>query len=273
MKRKIMAIVGILLLLAVSGMGCKDSSVYKHYSDSYYEKQFEAPAKGDTMARIETSMGNIVIRLFPKEAPKTVENFVTHAKEGYYDGLLFHRVIKDFMIQSGDPNGTGTGGESIWGKTFDDENCSYLGTYRGALCMANRGPNTNVSQFFIITQQDKDVDFYQRLNLDIADKYKVDDAKINKFAEVGGAIYLDFQMSNLRAKTYPDAYSQYTHTVFGQVVEGMDIVDAICNVRTYGEKEINEAIIKYGKDQTVALKDKPIEDVVVQHIEIYKFGS
>ena len=77
--------------------------------------QLSEPNNGDPIAVIKTSMGDITVRLFPQYAPKAVENFTTHAKNGYYDGVIFHRVIENFMIQSGDPTGTGTGGESIWG--------------------------------------------------------------------------------------------------------------------------------------------------------------
>ena len=82
--------------------------------------QLAKPVSGETVATMKTSMGDIKIRLFPEAAPKTVENFTTHAKNGYYDGLIFHRVINDFMIQGGDPTGTGCGGQSIWGSTFED---------------------------------------------------------------------------------------------------------------------------------------------------------
>ena len=113
-------------------------------------KQLDKPQKGETMAVMHTSMGDIAIRLFADKAPKTVENFTTHAKNGYYDGLKFHRVINDFMIQGGDPRGNGTGGESIWGGSFADEFDVELHNLRGALSMANAGPNTNGSQFFIV---------------------------------------------------------------------------------------------------------------------------
>ena len=112
--------------------------------------QLAKPVSGETVATMKTSMGDIKIRLFPEAAPKTVENFTTHAKNGYYDGLIFHRVINDFMIQGGDPTGTGCGGESIWGSTFEDEFCTDLHNLRGALSMANAGPGTNGSQFFIV---------------------------------------------------------------------------------------------------------------------------
>jgi peptidylprolyl isomerase len=104
------------------------------------------------VATMETTKGTIVIELRADLAPKAVENFVTHSKNGYYDGLIFHRVIKDFMIQGGDPTGTGTAGESIWGKPFKDEfTPNAVFDKAGILAMANSGPNTNGSQFFITT--------------------------------------------------------------------------------------------------------------------------
>ncbi len=112
--------------------------------------QLDRPQKGETVAVMHTNMGDIAIRLFPEKTPKTCENFMTHAKNGYYNGLIFHRVIRDFMIQGGDPTGTGCGGESIWGDSFEDEPDIELRNYRGALSMANAGPGTNGSQFFIV---------------------------------------------------------------------------------------------------------------------------
>ena len=101
---------------------------------------------------LETSKGAIELELYPKVAPKAVENFVTHVKEGYYNHVAFHRVIRGFMIQSGDPTETGRGGESIWKKPFGDEfKQGYTFDESGVLAMANRGPNTNGSQFFITT--------------------------------------------------------------------------------------------------------------------------
>ena len=131
----------ILLVTMVSMAGCAANP---------YEKQFEMPKKGDTIAVIKTNYGDFTVRFFEKEAPKAVENFITLAKEGYYDGVTFHRVIKDFMIQAGDPTGTGAGGQSCWGEPFENEISEYLSPFRGALCMANSGKdNTNKSQFFI----------------------------------------------------------------------------------------------------------------------------
>ncbi|KAJ2748411.1 Peptidyl-prolyl cis-trans isomerase cyp15, partial [Coemansia nantahalensis] len=113
-----------------------------------------APAKRQTArsAVLRTTMGDIHLALFPEHAPKAVENFVVHARDGYYNGVLFHRVIKRFMIQTGDPLGDGTGGESIWGREFEDEFAPSLRHDRPfTLSMANAGPNTNGSQFFITT--------------------------------------------------------------------------------------------------------------------------
>src|SRR5665213_3248097 len=105
-----------------------------------------------TIVVLETNQGNIELTLFADKAPKTVENFVGLVKKGYYNGLIFHRVIKGFMIQGGDPTGTGSGGTSIWGGDFADEiKPDLVFDKPGVLAMANRGPNTNGSQFFITT--------------------------------------------------------------------------------------------------------------------------
>ena len=104
------------------------------------------------IAVFKTTKGDFEVELRPDLAPKAVENFTTHAKNGYYNGLIFHRVIKNFMIQGGDPTGTGRGGESIWGKPFEDEfSPKALFDKPGILAMANAGRNTNGSQFFITT--------------------------------------------------------------------------------------------------------------------------
>ena len=101
---------------------------------------------------LETTQGNIELELYPDVAPLAVENFVTHVKDGYYNGIAFHRIIKNFMIQGGDPTETGRGGESIWGKPFKDEFKGKLFDRSGILAMANAGPSTNGSQFFITTK-------------------------------------------------------------------------------------------------------------------------
>jgi cyclophilin family peptidyl-prolyl cis-trans isomerase len=118
-------------------------------SNSQTTKKKQTKAKKE-IAVIKTNMGTIELELFPKEAPKAVENFTKLANKGYYNGVTFHRVIDNFMIQGGDPTGTGRGGESIWGKSFDDEiSPSLKFDKEGILAMANAGPNTNGSQFFI----------------------------------------------------------------------------------------------------------------------------
>lgn len=106
----------------------------------------------DKIIVLETSQGNIEIKLLPETAPKACENFIGLAEKGYYNGTVFHRVIKKFMIQGGDPTATGRGGDSLWGKPFEDEVSQDVGFDRqGILAMANAGPGTNGSQFFITT--------------------------------------------------------------------------------------------------------------------------
>lgn len=195
--------------------------------------QLEQLKKGDTVAVLKTNLGDITFKLFPNEAPKTVENFTTHIKNGYYNGIIFHRVIKDFMIQGGDPTGTGMGGESIYGHSFEDECCPALRNYRGALSMANAGPNTNGSQFFVVQCDNVPESLISQMK-DIGGEAFPDEA-IENYKKLGGTPHLDFR-----------------HTVFGQVVEGMDTVDKIANTKT-----------GYG--------DKPIEDVVIESAETYTY--
>jgi cyclophilin family peptidyl-prolyl cis-trans isomerase len=147
-------------------------------------------------ATMSTNHGDITIELFDEDAPKTVENFKSLAEKGYYDGLIFHRIIPDFMIQGGCPQGTGTGGP---GYTFEDEINDHK-VVRGALAMANAGPNTNGSQFFIVT--------------------------------TGAAPWLDGK-----------------HTVFGQVTDGMDVVDKLEGLPTDA-------------------RDRPREDAVIEKLTI-----
>jgi peptidylprolyl isomerase len=114
--------------------------------------QIKDSAMEKTIVVLETNQGNIEVELFTQQTPKTCENFVGLVNKHYYDGIIFHRIIKDFMIQGGDPTGTGRGGESLWGQPFEDEVTSDLKFDRkGLLAMANAGPGTNGSQFFITT--------------------------------------------------------------------------------------------------------------------------
>src|SRR5699024_7200751 len=114
-------------------------------------QQIDSDGTKTIEAIMHPNKGSITLNLFPELAPKAVENFIGLEKDNYYNGIIFHRVISDFMIQGGDPTGTGMGGESIWGEQFEDEFTSSLFNIRGALSMANSGPNTNGSQFFIVT--------------------------------------------------------------------------------------------------------------------------
>ena len=222
--------------------------------------------------------GSIGLELYPDIAPISTENFLKLAREGFYNGVTFHRVVPGFVIQGGDPTGTGGGGESIYGAKFEDECSRELHNFRGALSMANAGPNTNGSQFFIVQNSQaptKDIDAlavqvacYELLNdakrrvqemqeaLEDAPKIQayIDEVntKLNnyqsqglpaevkeyaeeiakKYAEVGGTFHLDF-----------------AHTVFGQVIDGMKVVDDIANVRT-------------GRG------DRPLHDVTIDSIDI-----
>ena len=194
-------------------------------------KQTQAPASGEKVAVIKTSKGDIFVRLFPEHAPKAVENFKTHAKNGYYDGLIFHRVINDFMIQGGDPTGSGMGGESIWGKSFEDEFTPELHNLRGALSMANAGPNTNGSQFFIVQAKQVSDDMLDQLETAPEELFPTE--CVREYEALGGTPWLD-----------------YKHTVFGQVYDGMDVVDDIAGVKVD------------------FFQNKPVEDVVIETIEI-----
>lgn len=147
-------VVGVILALAVLITGCnaKDTNSTASSNENNNIKT-ELKKSKDIIVVLETNQGKIELKMFPDVAPLAVENFVTHAKDGYYDGLIFHRVIKDFMIQGGDPTGTGTGGESIWKKEFVNEHKANVVFDRPfLLAMANHGPNTNGSQFFITTK-------------------------------------------------------------------------------------------------------------------------
>ena len=154
--------------------------------------QLALPVAGDLVAVMHTNMGDISIRLFPEFAPKTVENFTTHAKNGYYNGIVFHRVIKDFMIQGGDPTATGCGGESIWGHAFKDEFCYELHNLRGALSMANAGPGTNGSQFFIVQASEVHPSLLQQMKEPrLAEAFPPE--TVAGYEQVGGTPHLDFR--------------------------------------------------------------------------------
>lgn len=198
-------------------------------------EQLQEPKRGEEIAIIKTNHGDIKVRLFPEVAPKAVENFVTHARDGYYDGIIFHRVIKDFMIQGGDPTGTGMGGESIWGEAFEDEFDPKYHNLRGSLSMANAGSNTNGSQFFIVQSDEVDESLIGKME-SIGEEGGFSEEVIKAYKELGGTPWLDFN-----------------HTVFGQVFEGMDVVDDIASV------------------EVEPRSNKPIEEVRIETIEIVEY--
>ncbi len=199
--------------------------------------QFDKPESGEEIAVLKTSEGTIKIRLFEEEAPLAVKNFKEQIKAGYYNGMIFHRVIDDFMIQGGDD---GKGSNSYEGGKYKSEINRSLQHFRGAVSTANSGPDTNGSQFFIV--QGPDV---AESTLEAASSYyrtdKMTDAEKQMYCEHGGTYWLDNHVNNSVA-----------HTVFGQVFEGMDVVNAIAAV-------------------DVDSNDKPIEDIVIESasIEIY----
>jgi peptidyl-prolyl cis-trans isomerase A (cyclophilin A) len=204
----------------------------------------EGVSKDEYLARMKTTEGEIELKLFPKQAPLAVENFVTHAKEGYYNGVTFHRVMKGFMIQGGDPQGTGKGGESIWkgkiqkkdaGNGFKNEISNQLYNLRAALAMANAGANTNGSQFFI-----------NQNNEDKSD----------------GLLYEDYPEKIIEAyKNGGNPSLDGYYTVFGQVVKGMDVVDKIAN-----------AEVKAGENET-SENSTPVNPVKIETIEILQSPS
>ncbi|WP_342540952.1 peptidylprolyl isomerase [Heyndrickxia sp. FSL K6-6286] len=184
----------------------------------------------ERLIEMQTNMGNIKIKLFPEHAPKAVENFIKHSQDGYYDGVIFHRVINGFMIQGGDPLGNGTGGQSIYGGSFEDEFSRELFNFRGALSMANAGPNTNGSQFFIVQSVAVDPRMLKQM-----EQAGYPEEAIKAYEYLGGTPHLDFR-----------------HTVFGHVVEGMDVVDKIAEVKT-------------------DMQDRPVQfDVVIEKINVLK---
>jgi len=242
--KKIIKLLSLMTLITIMTVGCANKATEdKTTEDNATEdktatekiklSQLEAPVAGDQVATFKTNHGEIKVKLLPENAPKAVENFTTHAKDGYYDGLIFHRVINDFMIQGGDPSGTGAGGESIWGGPFEDEFKAGARNIRGALSMANAGSNTNGSQFFIVQAKAENENTINYLK-----KEGVSQQIIDLYKEQGGTPHLDF-----------DINEKYKHTVFGQVYEGMDVVDEIAEVE-------------------VGAGDTPVEDVVIETITI-----
>lgn len=228
--------------------------------------QLMEKAENEVIAVMKTTKGDITLRLFPDKAPKAVQNFVTHAKDGYYNGLTFHRVINGFMIQGGDPNGNGTGGESIYGEKFDDEITDEMRSFRGSLCMANSGPNTNGSQFYIVQSQTAGEAYNSVFKTFLAnqDKYmkELDEntkamtlqlfANHEKFLTDGETKVSDIYPPEVIYEYMRNGgcpFLDFGYTIFGQVKDGMEVVDTIASVRTTSS-------------------DKPLEDIIINSIEV-----
>ena len=248
--------------------------------------QLELPAIGEKIAVFETTMGNIYMRLFPQSAPITVTNFVGLVEAGYYNGISFHRVIEGFMIQGGDPEGTGAGGTSVWGGEFEDEFNANLLNIRGSLSMANAGVGTNGSQFFInqnstpVSKADYNYkSIYAQLENSNADALKAEyeqyksqlteysNADVYVKAVIDQYIGKNMIFSNLVSD---EAWTIYKncggnihldgafkggyggHSVFAQVFKGMSVVDAISAVQTdSNDKPTTSVIINKAYTTTV----------------------
>ncbi|MBR1459788.1 MAG: peptidylprolyl isomerase [Oscillospiraceae bacterium] len=215
-----------LLLTAAAFTGCS----HKHVTLDHLEQEpvlnYTAPAEGEEIVVIHVrDMGDVKIKLFPELLPEACENFTTLAQSGYYDDLIFHRVIEDFMIQGGDPKADGTGGESCWGGEFDGGWSPQLLHLPGALAYANSaGTSTDGSQFYIVTGQpmpESTLDYYtEELNI-----YYTQEAR-SLYGQYGGYASLDGG----------------NYTVFGQVFDGLDIVYAISQVDTDANDKPRDAV-------------------------------
>lgn len=228
------AVACMILLLCGSGCGRK----YVQLSDLPV-LNYTAPVEGEEIAVIHVKdYGDIKLKLFPELLPEACENFLTLAKDGYYDELIFHRVIENFMIQGGDPKGDGTGGESCWGGYFDGGSDSQLINLSGALAYANSGStSTDGSQFYIVTGQSVTTQTLDELSEAYQIYYTPESREL--YQQYGGAPWLDGG----------------NYTVFGQVIDGMDIVEAISHVPTNPET------------------DKPKESVYIESITVEQYDG
>ncbi len=200
---------------------------------------FDAPEIGEKIAVITVKdYGEIKIKLFPEDADKGVENFMSLADMGYYDELIFHRVIPNFMIQGGDPHADGTGGKSIWGDKFEGGTSEHLYHFTGAVAYANSGAtSTNGSQFYIVNTPDGYMEnSCETLHAYDPESYNWPANVVEKYNEVGGVPFLDGG-----------------YTVFGQVFEGMDVVRAIAGVETNPDN------------------DKPLTAVIMESVRIEEY--
>lgn len=212
-------------------------SDYSDYEDPKNAEpvNFSDIKEGEEIAVMDIEgYGTVKLRFFPEYAPEAVENFVQHAKDGYYDGLTFHRIIEDFMIQGGDPKGDGTGGESVWGEKFDGGTYYDLIHAAGAIAYANSGSTaTNGSQFYIVTGEVYDDDGLANFGNAFRDSVK------DIYKTVGGTPFLDGG-----------------YTVFGQVFDGLDVIFKVQSVEV-----------------DAANNSRPLKDVVIKSIKIEKYDG
>lgn len=245
------------LLCGVTALGCLTGCGQKEIELSAEDIiNFTAPEIGEEVVVLTIqNYGEVWIKLFPEECPEGVENFVTHVKEGYYDELMFHRVVEDFVIQGGDPTGSGSGGESIWGAGFEQEISSSLRHFNGALAYATASDKLNKSQFYIVTGDEIDSSGFELLETTYGKAYS-EDVK-NLYYEYGGQPYLD---------------SDYE--VFGQVFSGLEICQKIDDVsvnssdKPYDAVYIEKAEVRTYNGETVnwkGVKEAP-EEVEVQNL-------
>ena len=230
MKKRLLIVVSAILVMMLVFTGCGGSGLgSEKLNVDTDEIQLQKPEKGDKVAVVETSEGTIKFLLFEEYAPKAVFNFITLAKNGYYDGTVFHRTIAGFCVQGGSPDGTATGGTSCWGLEFEDEFSDHLHHYSGAVSMANHGDDTNGSQFFFVTSPIADLkDSVRDAMRDNGWREDVVDA----YVDAGGLPQLD-----------------YRYTVFGQIYEGLNVAYKISRSET---------------DEN----DRPVKDVVVESVTI-----
>lgn len=245
LKRFLSAVLAASLLM-VPFAGCSGGGEAPKALQYNADGTVVLPEDGEEVAVITVKdYGKITIRFFAEEAPKTVENFIGLAKKGYYDNITVHRIVKDFMIQSGDPRGDGTGGQSLWGGKFEDEFSNNLYNYTGSVSMANAGVNTNGSQFFINegTGTELTEDYYNQL------------IAYNKDSRKQGVTFFDQSVKDLYAKVGGNSLLDGIHTVFGQVIDGMDVVHAIAS-----------ADIKTGTEA-------PAKDIIVESVKIEPYKA
>lgn len=241
----------LIALLAAASMtvftGCKgtpdtadtvESTDTASSAETVEIHNFIMPEVGEKIAVINVKdYGTIKIKLFPEDAEKGVENFIGLAEMGYYDELIFHRIIPDFMNQGGDPKGNGTGGKSIWGEKFEGGTDENLYHFTGAVAYANSGAtSTNGSQFYIVNTPDgfSEYSCEELMEMD-PESYSWPANVAEKYSEVGGVPFLDGG-----------------YTVFGQVFEGMDVVRAMAEVETDAN-------------------DKPLTQVMMESVEIVEY--